>query len=82
MKTIRIPKILTKQKIESMENNVVADNYNTIWVDGCCVEAKEALELMTDDWIDCDNYCQATVYDLRDLCKNLLKDAEKYNKIY
>lgn len=38
---------------------------------------KEALELMTDEWIEDGSYCQQTVKDLRDLLILLIHDLSE-----
>ena len=47
----------------------------SIWTDeenGGSLKVKNALEVMTDEWIDGGNYCAATVADLRDALKKLI----------
>ena len=43
----------------------------TIWMEEP-TPFKEALEKMTDDWVDDDQCSAQTVFDLRDICKALL----------
>lgn len=40
-----------------------------IEMDGKRVLVADALELMTDEWIDGGNYCAQTVINLRDVCQ-------------
>ena len=46
-----------------------------IWTDRP-MGIKEALEFMTDDWIEADSYCQMTVQTLRDACLELLNASQ------
>ena len=39
----------------------------------------EALNKMTDDWVDDGNYCAQTVIDLRDALKKCLKEIKDLN---
>ena len=38
---------------------------------------QDALETMTDDWIENAEYCDQTIIDLRDACKKLLEQRQE-----
>lgn len=53
-----------------------------IFMDEHTFPIRQALEKMTDDWIDNGEYSAQTVFDLRDACKALLeKNAKAKNKV-
>ena len=40
------------------------------------VHLAEALEIMTDDWIDSGHCCDQTIIDMREALKNTIKDKK------
>lgn len=45
----------------------------TVWVDDGPVSLTTALETMTDHWIESDQYCEQTVFDLRDALRESVR---------
>lgn len=50
---------------------------HSIYFKGKNHSVEEALEMLTDEWVDDGNYCAQTVIDLRDALKFYIKECKK-----
>ncbi len=53
-----------------------------IYIDEDYVSIKEALDIITDDFVDDGHCCNQTIIDLRDALKSVLKERDMFEKKY
>ncbi len=61
-------------------NDELESEDKEIFIDGERMPLKDALDIMTDQWLEDGNYSLKTIEDLRNVVRDLVKEKNKYKK--